>query len=310
MNSKGDEQLKTLSELAAKNNFTILFLNNQIALGRLMFEKKGKIFYSSQTWLEQYKKDFTFSGFMLDRVFPETKKDNFSETKKVLSVNKQKTKDLGNIIKEEKVNIDIEEAFVNKWNNEFRKINNDFNSLIKTSKTKSTHQANKDKKSKNEFVSNPHNVHSAIMAVAIMFLLSFYTVILMPNTADAFTRKIDAIIKSPHHYINQLALSRIIDEERASLEADVPSPEQLSKFIKNKASNISYPVGTSINLREDEIFGRVAGIEEEFKGDNLGFIEKLKATTVEVFTKISDKQKRASLKLNDKLNNLISSIKD
>ena len=297
MNSKGDEKLKALSELSVKNNLTIIFLKKQISLGRLQFEKKGNSFYSTQSWIEEFRKNFTFSGFMFDRLYF---KKNIQ--KPPASKENPPKKSSGKIIKEEKVNIDIEEALVGKWNNEFRKINNQFDDLIKDSKSP------KSKKAKNDFVKNPHNIHSAIIAVAIMFLLSFYTVKLAPNAGEAFTKKIDAIIETPYNYINQLALINIIDEEDV-LGIETPDSVQFSNYIKNKISNISYPAGTTLNIAQKDIVGRVAGIEEEYVGEeNVKLIDRFKETTIEVFTKISDKQKRASLKLSDKLNDFISSI--
>ncbi|MDA3840501.1 MAG: hypothetical protein PF572_05390 [Patescibacteria group bacterium] len=293
MNLKGDGQLKPLAEIATKNNLTISFLQKQISLGRLMFKKKGKIFYSAQSWIEQYKKDFTFDGFMMDRIFSDKEKN-------VLAPRKQKNKSFGKIVKEEKADLDIEEALVGKWNNEFRKINDDFKNLTKT----------KNSKVKNDLSSNPHNIHSAVLAVAIMFLLSFYVATLMPSTAESFTKKIDSLINTPYSYINKLALTKIIDEDRASLETGVPSSAQLSKYIKDKASKITYPAGTSIDVRGDEINGRVAGIDEGIDVDDPKVIDRIKETTLKIFTTISDKQKRASLKLNEKLNNLISKIKE
>ncbi len=299
MNSKGDVQLQALSELANKNNLTISFLQKQIALGRLMFEKKGKSFYSTQSWVEQHKKDFTFDGFMLDRIFPRGSK-KVSESK-----NSPKTEKTGKIVREEGVNIDLEQALVSKWNKEFKAINKDFENLAKTNKT---HQKSVNKNKQNDLVSKPRNVHSAVLVVVILFLLSFYAVTLLPNTAKSFTNKLDSIVNAPHIYINKLALTKIIDEERASLNTDVPRTEQLSKYIKNKVSNISYPAGTTIEVSSSEINGRVAGIEEGFNNNDLGLIDRLKKGSLGVLRTISEKQKKASLKLNDKLNNIISTI--
>lgn len=298
MNSKGDKQLKTISDLSVKNNLTVAFFKKQISLGRLHFEKKGSTFYSTQSWIEEYKKNFTFSGFMFNKLYPENNIQKAPIAKKS-SVKKSS----GKIIKEEKANIDIEEALVGKWNNEFRKINNQFDALVKDS------NGPKNKKIKNDFVKNPHNIHSALIATAIMFLLSFYTVTLSPNAANAFTKKIDSIVNIPHNYINELVLARIINDDELDLDARTPSSEQLSTYIKNKTSNISYLPGTTLSIDQESVVGRVAGIEEEYNPEeDLKFISKFKKTSIEVFTKISDKQKRASLKLNDKLNNFIASI--
>lgn len=299
MNSKGDQQLKALSKLSVENNLTITFLKKQISLGNLHFEKKGNVFYSTQDWIEEYKKSFTFSGFMLDRLY--TSKEN---EKVIVSKKQVSKKTSGKIIKEEKIDIDIEEALVSKWNNEFKKINNQFDTLVKESK------GAKAKKVKNDFAKNPHNIHSAVIATAIMFLLAFYTVVLSPNTASIFTKKIDAAIEVPYNFINQLALINIIDEEDP-LGIEIPDSKQFSNYIKNNTSNISYPAGTTMKVAKKDIVGRVAGIEEEYtQEDNLKIIDKLKKSTLEMFTKISDKQKKASLKLNDKLNDFLTGSTD
>jgi len=295
MNSKGDLQIKALEELAVKNNFTVAFLRKQISLGRLAFKKKDGAFYSTQSWIDAYKKDFTFLGFMIDRIFSENKTKDVSTPRKnsIIKTNK------GKIIREGKINMDIEEAFVKKWNNEFRKIHKQFDGYIKENQ--------EPKKTKRKF-KNLHNIHSAVVAVAIMFLISFYSVNLMPNATEFFTKKIDLIVKTPYDYINQLALTNIIDEN-AVFEDKPLSSEQLSNYIKNKTANISFPAGTSMNINKKDIIGRVAGIEEEYvNDDNLKFFDKFKKASFKVFTKISEKQKRASLELNKKLNNFISLI--
>jgi len=151
-------------------------------------------------------------------------------------------------------------------------------------------------------------MHSAIIAVSILFLLSFYSVSLMPDAANAFTKKIDGVIKAPYSFINQLALNQIVDDNIV-IQSEKPSSEQLSKYIKNKIKNISYPVGSTIDVDARDIVGRVAGIHEEYNED-AGFFERVKKTSIEAFRKMSDKQKRASLKLNDKLNGFIASITD
>ena len=310
MNSKGDGQLKTLKELAIKNNLTISFLNQQIKLGRLDFEKKGKILYSSQTWIEQYQKDFTFYGFMMDRVFPKQSQKRTPAINKKIATKNVKKKELGKIVKEEKVNIDIEEALVGKWNKEFRKINNDFNDFLNSSNKKNTKKnISKDKKiNKSEI--NPHNIHSAVMAVAIMFLISFYTVSLAPNVAESFTKKMDTIVNAPYNFINQLAINNIIKKDDVEIKYGIPSSEQLSKYIKNHLSKISYPAGASVNVPQKDIAGKVAGIDEEYIPDHQNIFDKIKKATIDTFTKLSDKQKSLSLKLNDKLTDIISSIND
>ncbi len=299
MNSKGEEKIKSLGMLAKENNLSLAFLKKQINLNKLRFEKKSGNFYSSQKWINDYKKNFTFSGFMMDRVYGQ---DNVHVVKeKKSSLKKENKKQLGKIIKEKKtnLNIDIEKVFVKKWNKEFKEINNQFDDFIKNSNKIKT------KKNVNDFVKNPHNIHSAVIAMAIMFLLSFYSVTMMPGTANSFTKRIDSIIKTPYEYLNNLAIKNINAED--NLQQTRPSSEQLANYIKNKTNNISYVPGSSIKVEKQDILGRVAGVSEEYDGET--FLEKVRKTSLDIFVKISDKQKRASLKLNDKLNGFISSIK-
>ncbi|PLX20999.1 hypothetical protein C0584_04415 [Candidatus Parcubacteria bacterium] len=287
MNKQGVKKLVSLKVLAQDNGLTISFLTEQIKLERLKFEKKSNTVYSSQAWLDEYRRDFTFFGYMVNKNFPETNK---KEEKKI---------ETGKIIQEDKETIDIEKEFVSKWNKEFKKINDDFNSLVTSSP--------KSKKSKNDFA-KAHNIHSAIIASAILLLLSFYTVFLFPEAADSLTRKIDFLVRVPYEKINSLVLTKVIDEEASVAKKNTPSREELSNYIKEKSSSISYPSGSVIPVNENDIvLGEVAGIDEGFEDEESTINARGLALTF--FTSLAEKQKNASLKLNDKLSSWIDSIK-
>lgn len=297
MNSSKNKQLKTLKSIAEENNFSVSFLNEKIKQGLLKFEKKGKAIYSTQEWLDEFKTNFTFSGFMFNKFLDSnTPKKNTAISKpvEIKTNNKKNTKQLGEIIQEKELKIDLEEIFVKKWNNEFKKIHNNFKEQIVANGTSKKPHSSKD-----------YNIQIAIISVAIMFVISLYTVILLPGVSDTFTRKMDSFINSPYEKLNQIALKTIEEKSIYPDNKNITSKD-LASYIKENASTISYPGGTIVDVREDEILGRVAGVEESFGKTEAGFFQKIKNSTVEIFQKLSDKQKRASLKLSDELNKLIS----
>ncbi len=293
MQKNKQEELKTIKKFAEENNLSQSFLLEKIKQGLLTCEKKGKSIYLTDSLFQEYKKKYTFSGFMLEKTFPEkgsSSGNNISVDDITATLNTKKEK--GAILKEEKVNVDLEEVFVKKWNNEFRKIHDDFKKeVLKKENTKIHSKSN-------------HSIHTAMIATAILFLISLYAVILLPGASGKFTEKLDFFVKSPYEKLNQIALGKI---QKENLSTGIIESKDLANYIARSSSKISYPAGTEINLSEDDILGRVAGVEEIFSEDKeKSFFEKIKKEASEIFYKISEKQKNASNKLGESFGNLLS----